>query len=51
MKIEIEISGIEEAVKLIEKINSLTAELQEALAELQQCPTFGRFDLNENNKG
>ncbi len=51
MKIEIEISGIEEAVKLIEKINSLTAELQEALAALQQCPTFGRFDLNDNSKG
>ena len=33
MKLKFEISDIDETVKLIEKINSLTAELGEALLE------------------
>ena len=48
MRIKLEISDIEETVKLIKKINSLTEELEEALMRLQGCSTFGRFELNEN---
>ena len=48
MRIKLEISDIEETVKLIKKINSLTEELRESLLQLQGCPTFGAFDLNKN---
>ncbi len=48
MRIKLEISDIEETVKLIEKINSLTEELEKSLLQLKGCSTFGIFDLNNN---
>lgn len=50
MKIHIEITDIEKTVKLIEKINSLTAELKNAVYELQDCSTRGIFELKANQE-
>ena len=50
MKIKFEISDIDETVKLIKKITSLTADMEKALWELKACPTFGNFEIKENNK-
>ena len=50
MKITVEIEGIKETVKLIEKINNLTAELKDAVGKLQYCSKIGNFEINDEDK-
>lgn len=49
MKITVEIEGMKETVKLIEKINSLTAELKDAVNELQYCSKMGHFEISDED--
>lgn len=50
MKINISITDAEKTVKLIEKINSLTEELRNAITELQEFCPYGTFEITSENK-